>query len=207
MASSKKDFSIISKNILDFINNLTEEQFNNIVNGTADIKYVEKGLDNDKREIFNSIVNYLINENDDEKRINYVKENSNLATKAKLIEFCKYLKIDYKQKDTIDVIISNIIDYIKINKDVLIYKFSKSEKLELGIEEVAKKLENSMDVDEAKAIITGSKVVESKTNLLKLAKKLNVFVDREFSYENIMDNIIKSVVESKIRSYTIRKKL
>ncbi|MDU5650247.1 MAG: hypothetical protein E6038_03875, partial [Clostridium perfringens] len=109
MASSKKDFSIISKNILDFINNLTEEQFNNIVNGTADIKYVEKGLDNDKREIFNSIVNYLINENDDEKRINYVKENSNLATKAKLIEFCKYLKIDYKQKDTIDVIISNII--------------------------------------------------------------------------------------------------
>ncbi|EOT2968560.1 hypothetical protein G6Z26_15060 [Clostridium perfringens] len=207
MASSKKDFSIISKNILDFINNLTEEQFNNIVNGTADIKYVEKGLDNDKREIFNSIVNYLINENDDEKRINYVKENSNLATKAKLIEFCKYLKIDYKQKDTIDVIISNIIDYIKINKDVLIYKFSKSENLELGIEEVAKKLENSMDVDEAKAIITGSKVVESKTNLLKLAKKLNVFVDREFSYENIMDNIIKSVVESKIRSYTIRKKL
>ena len=207
MTSSKKDFSIISKNILDFINNLTEEQFNNIVNGTADIKYVEKGLDNDKREIFNSIVNYLINENDDEKRINYVKENSNLATKAKLIEFCKYLKIDYKQKDTIDVIISNIIDYIKINKDVLIYKFSKSENLELGIEEVAKKLENSMDVDEAKAIITGSKVVESKTNLLKLAKKLNVFVDREFSYENIMDNIIKSVVESKIRSYTIRKKL
>ncbi|MCG4543298.1 hypothetical protein, partial [Clostridium perfringens] len=100
-----------------------------------------------------------------------------------------------------------IIDYIKINKDVLIYKFSKSENLELGIEEVAKKLENSMDVDEAKAIITGSKVVESKTNLLKLAKKLNVFVDREFSYENIMDNIIKSVVESKIRSYTIRKKL
>ncbi|MBO3342094.1 hypothetical protein [Clostridium perfringens] len=207
MASSKKDFSIISKNILDFINNLTEEQFNNIVNGTADIKYVEKGLDNDKKEIFNSIVNYLINENDDEKRINYVKENSNLATKAKLIEFCKYLKIDYKQKDTIDVIISNIIDYIKINKDILIYKFSKSENLELGIEEVAKKLENSMDVDEAKAIITGSKVVESKTNLLKLAKKLNVFVDREFSYENIMDNIIKSVVESKIRSYTIRKKL
>lgn len=64
-----------------------------------------------------------------------------------------------------------------------------------------------MDVEEARNLIRNSKVLESKSNLLKLAKKLSVFIDREAQYEVILDNIIKSVVEAKIRSYTIRKKI
>ncbi|CUP24436.1 Uncharacterised protein [Clostridium baratii] len=207
MGSSKKDFGIVSKCILDFINNLTEEQFNNIVNGTADIKYVDKGIDSDKRIMFDTIINYLVNEVSEEKRVMFIKENKQLSTKAKLIEFCKYLKVECKQKDTIEMIISNINEYIEQNRESLTYRYSKQENIELGIEDIAKKIENSMDVEEAKNIISESKIVESKTNLLKLAKKLNVFLDRESSYEIIVDKIIKSVVESKIRSYTIRKKI
>ncbi|MGL4106927.1 hypothetical protein [Clostridium sp. LP20] len=40
-----------------------------------------------------------------------------------------------------------------------------------------------------------------------MKKYLFVFTDREAPYDTIMDNIIKSVVEAKIRSYTIRKKV
>ena len=207
MASSKKDFCIVSKLVLDLINGLTEEQFNNLLNGTADIKYTEKTIDSEKKGKYNEILYNLSLENDDSKKIEIIKQNSLLNTKSKLIEFCKNLKIKTKSKDTIDIIIENIISYINKDKENILYKYNRSESLELSIDELAKKLEDIMDVEEAKKLIHECKSVESKTNLIKLSKKLNVFIDREATYDIIMDDIIKSVVEAKIRSYSIRKKI
>lgn len=207
MASSKKDFCIVSKIVLDLINGLTEEQFNSLLNGTADVRYVEKGLDSETKEKYNEILYRLSVEDDDLKRIEFIKGNEYLKTKNKLVEFCKNFKIEIKSKDTIDSIIENIINYIDKNKENISYRYNRSESLELGIDEVAKKLEEIMDIDEAKKLILESKAVESKANLIKLSKKLNVFTDREANYDTIMDTIIKSVVEAKIRSYTIRKKI
>ena len=65
MASSKKDFCIVSKIVLDLINGLTEEQFNSLLNGTADVRYVEKGLDSETKEKYNEILYRLSVENDD----------------------------------------------------------------------------------------------------------------------------------------------
>lgn len=207
MANSKKDFNIVSKMFIDLINNLTEDQFNNLVNGTADIKYFEKALDNDKKDKYNSVLYKIATEESLEEKIKFITENEELSTKSKLTDFCKYFKIDFKVKDTIDTIINNIIDYTNKNKENIIYKYTRAEDLEIGIDEIAQSLENIMDVDEARELIHKSKVLESKSNLLKLSRKLNVFTDRETTYEVILDNIIKSVVEAKIRSYTIRKKI
>lgn len=207
MANSKKDFCIVSKMVLDLINGLTEEQFNNLLNGTADIRYIERGLDSEKKEKYNEILYKLSLEDDDLKRIEFIKENDYLKTKNKLVEFCKNFRIEIKAKDTIDTIIENIINYVNKNKESILYRYSKLESLELGIDEVAKKLEEIMDIEEAKKLILESKAVENKANLIKLSKKLNVFTDREATYDTIMETIIKSVVEAKIRSYTIRKKL
>lgn len=207
MSNSKKDFCIVSKLVIDLVNNLSEEQYNNLVNGTADIRYMEKGIDSEKKEIYNSIVYELATKDGLDKKINVIKTNAHLSTKSKLLEFCKYFKIEFKTKDTIDKIIQNIIQYVDENKDNIIYRVEKAEDIQESIDEIAKKLEEIMDVEEARDLIAKSKVVESKTNLLKLTKKLNVFTDRESSYETIVDNIIKSVVEAKIRSYVIRKKL
>lgn len=207
MSNSKKDFCIVSKLVIDLVNNLSEEQYNNLVNGTADIRYVEKGIDSEKKEIYNSIVYELSTKDGLDEKINVIKTNAHLSTKSKLLEFCKYFKIEFKTKDTIDKIIQNIIQYVDENKDNIIYRVEKAEDIQESIDEIAKKLEEIMDVEEARDLIAKSKVVESKTNLLKLTKKLSVFTDRESSYETIVDNIIKSVVEAKIRSYVIRKKL
>lgn len=207
MASSKKDFCIVSKLVVDLVNGLTEEQFNNLVSGTADIRYSEKGLDSEKKEKYNQILYKLALEENAKNRVMIIKQNDELVTKGKLIEFCKNFKIEFKTKDTIDMIVENIISYVSENKENIVYRYSRSENLELGIDELAKKLERIMDIEEARRLILESKVVENKANLIKLSKKLNVFTDREASYDTIMDNIIKSVVEAKIRSYTIRKKI
>lgn len=207
MSNSKKDFCIISKLVIDLVNNLSEEQYNNLVNGTADIRYTEKGIDSEKKVTYNNIIYELATKDSLDEKINVIKSNAHLSTKAKLIEFCKYFKIEYKTKETIDTIIQNIVQYVDENRDNIIYRFEKAEDIQESIDEIAKKLEEIMNVEEARTLISQSKAIENKTNLLKLAKKLNVFIDREATYEAIVDNIIKSVVEAKIRSYVIRKKL
>ncbi|MFL8674975.1 hypothetical protein [Clostridioides sp. GD02404] len=207
MSNSKKDFAIVTKLFMDLINNLSEEQYNSLIKGTADIRYFEKGIDNDKKEAYYNIIYHLATEDDLDKKINFIKENKYLSTKSKLLDFCKYYKIDFKVKDTNDTIVNNIIQYVDDNKENIIYRVEKAEDIQMNISDIANKLENIMDVEEARTLIAKSKVVENKTNILKLAKKLNVFIDRESSYEIIVEHIIKSVVEAKIRSYTIRKKI
>lgn len=207
MANSKKDFYLVSKLIADFVNNLTEDQFNNLVNGIADIKYYEKAIDNDKKERFESIIYKIAIENDSNNKIQIIKSSDILSTKSRLLEFCKYFKIDFKVKDTIETIINNVIEFAEKNKENIIYKYNRAESVETNIDEIAERLENIMDVKEAREFISNSKILESKSNLLKLSKKLNVFTDREATHEVIVANIIRSVVEAKIRSYTIRKKM
>lgn len=207
MSSSKKDFAIVSKLFMDLINNLSEEQYLNLIKGTADIRYVEKGIDTEKKEIYNNIIYHLATETNLDEKISKIKENEYLSTKSKLLEFCKYNKIDSKLKDTNDTIINNIIKYVDENKDSILYRVGKEENLQDSINKLADKIEETMDIEEAKNIIMSSKCVDSKVNLLKLAKKLNVFIERESTHDAIVDKIIKSVVEAKIRSYTIRKKM
>lgn len=202
--SSKKDFLVISKVINEFINSLTEEQFSNLINGTGDIRYIEKGLDNEKRELYNKLIYDIAKENNEFKK---EKINEILSTKSKIIEFCKYFKINYKAKETNDSLVENILIYIEKNRNIIIHRYEKVEDIESEINKLAKKLEDTMSIEEAKQLIYDAKCVENKGDLLKLSKKLNVFTNREATYEAILENIIKSVVESKIRSYKIRKKM
>lgn len=207
MASSKKDFYIVSKLFTDLINNLSEDQFSNLINGMADIRYFEKNLDSEKREIYDSMLRELALEDNEERKYSFIRNSDELSTKIKLIEFCKYARIEFKSKDTNDTIIQNIINFTSLNKESILYKFNRVDGIEVEIDKIVIKLEDTMDIEEARNLIYGSKVIENKSNLLKVAKKLNVFVDREATYDIIVDTIIKSVVEAKIRSYTIRKKL
>lgn len=207
MSNSKKDFSIVCKLILDFVNNLTEEQFSNLINGTADIKYNEKALSQDKREKYNDILYHISIEDDREKIFNYVKQCEVLSTKMKLNEFCKYFKIEIKSKDSIENIINKIIDYVDMDKENIKYKYNRERDSVKNIDTIATKLEECIDVEEAKEIIFTSNLINSKTDMIKLAKRLKVYNDKDASCENIAENIIKTVVEAKMRSYIIRKKI
>lgn len=206
MSSSKKEFCIISKILLDFISSLTEEQYNNLVKGEAEIKYIEKNIDTVKKQKYDKILYDLAVENLVEIKIQYIKSNEDLSNKSKLIDFCKYHKINYKTKETNDSIINNIIKFVDINKEDIVYRWQKKENIEESIENVAEELQKIMNIEEAKIYIKKSKIIDNKSNALKLAKQLNVFVNREHSYDDIVDSIVNSVVGAKIRSYSIRNK-
>ena len=75
MSSSKKEFCIISKILLDFISSLTEEQYNNLVKGEAEIKYIEKNIDTVKKQKYDKILYDLAVENLVEIKIQYIKSN------------------------------------------------------------------------------------------------------------------------------------
>lgn len=206
MASSRKDSYILNKLFVDFINGLTEEQFSNLINGTAELKYTDKGLDNVTKERFKDILYYTALAQDNAKS-DYIKSRPEINSKAKLVEFCKYINVEYKAKDTIDSIIQNILSYIEKNHDTILYKVVREDSIEKQLDEISKKIEEFMNLEEARNFILSKDILNSKTNLIKLAKRLNVFIDREGTYDNILDKILSSVVEAKIRSYTIRKKI
>lgn len=207
MSNAKKDFSIMCKLVLDFVNSLTEEQFNNLINGTADIKYNEKGLSQDKKERYNCILYNICMEDTREKAVDYIKKCDELSTKLKLNEFCKYFRIEIKVKDSIDTIINKIIEFVEKDKENIKYKYDKQINCEKNVDTIAQKLEECIDIEEAKEIIYSSDLMSSKIEMMKLAKRLKVFNDKDASCENIAENIIKTVVEAKIRSYIIRKKI
>lgn len=196
---------MISKLILNFINNLTNEQYSNLVNGNGELQYADKSLDNEVKKFYEEFVQSLIQIQIDEEKLIFI--NQNLPKKNDMINFCKYYQIPYKIRETQQQIAYNILEYIDSNKEDIIYQTEKKQNIEEKIERISIELKKIMDVDEAKNLLKNNEVIKNKSNLLKLAKKLNVFVDRNSSFETIVENIIKSVVEAKIRSYTIRKKM
>ena len=205
--SAKKDYCIVSKIIGDFIDGLTEEQFNNLLNGNADIKYVEKGIDSSIKEIYHLIMHRLISADSEEIIRDIIKNEDYLSNKQKIQDFCKFFKVEFRIKDSNEMLITNIIEFVKNNRGVLLYKYERQDSIDVKIEEIAKQLEEIMNVEEARELLKSKDILQNKTNLVKLAKKLRVFFDREAGVDTIIDTIVQSVVEAKIRSYTIRKKI
>ncbi len=207
MGSSKKDFYTVNKLLADFINGLTEEQFSKLVDGLAEVKYVEKALDSLTRSKYDEILLATAKIKDRKHRIEELSSLNDLNTKAKLIDLCKYINIDCKSKDRVDDIIAKIENYVNESSETIIDKNEKSTGLEERLDEIGNELEKFMNVDEARHFLVTNKDVASKTNLVKLARKLRVYIEKEASYDLIIETILKSVVEAKIRSYTIRKKM
>lgn len=206
-ANAKKDYEIISKLFLDFVSNLSSAEFDSLVNGTAVIKYVEKSLTPSTKSMYDQILSELLKVDSPEQYTSYIKEHKELDTKSKLFEFCKYFNIETKAKDTMEMLITRVIDHIDKNKESLLYSLDRKSDIMYSINSIANKLEEFMDVQQALDFLKSNEILSSKSNLNKLAKKLNVFMEKDNSYENMLNSIIDSVVGAKIRSFAIRKKI
>ncbi|MFZ5986808.1 MAG: hypothetical protein ACOYWZ_06765 [Bacillota bacterium] len=207
MAGTKRDYEIVSKIFMDFIGSLSNAEYDNLLNGSATIKYVEKGLPLAIKSVYDEIMTELLKLKTPEQYTNYIRANKELDTKSNLFDFCKYFSIETKAKDTLDMLISRIINHIEKNHDSLLYVLEKKSDIQYSIDTIASKLEDFMDIQQAVDFLKSSDVLSSKSNLLKLAKKLNVFIEKDTSHENILNSIIDSVVGAKIRSFAIRRKI
>ncbi|MGO4547191.1 hypothetical protein AB4Z29_20630 [Paenibacillus sp. 2TAB23] len=206
MSDSKKDFETVQKMFIDFISNLTNIEYEKLLRGEGTIKFFEKEISPSRKSELTGLLNNLLGLNAENIQA-HIKSNPELKTKAQLMEFCDLFNIDVKSKDKSDSIIYKIIDFIESNRDSLQNTLNKRNDIDSLIESVAIELEKIMDMNIARELILSSAFSSNKTNLLKLARRLDVHLDKDVSLDNAKELIVDSVVGSKIRSLSIRKKI
>ncbi len=203
--SSKKDFYIVNKLICEFINNLSDSDYESLVNGTATVKIKRKEIPDTTKEVYAVILKKLATV-DKDKLLYEIEQIDELKNKAGKINFCEYVNVTLLKKDTNDEIKYKIAEYIINNKEDILYKLEKKSFMTNSLEKIAATLENYMDEKEAKDFLMHSELLTNKTNLFKLANLLDVYVLKEKTNEEIIDLIVSAVVGARIRSYKIRNK-
>lgn len=206
MSDSKKDFEVLHKIFLDFIVNLTNSEYDKLLRGDGVIRFAEKEISPTRKSELNNIIEKLLNLSNEQVK-EFLRSAPELKTKAQLLEFCYLLNIDVKSKEKTETILDRIVGYIELNRDSLMHTLNKKSDIDAYIETVASELEKIMDIKVAKELILDSSIFSSKTNLMKLARKLDVHIDKDVNSSKAIELIVDSVVGSKIRSLSIRKKL
>ncbi|MGE8080050.1 hypothetical protein [Peribacillus loiseleuriae] len=203
--SSKNDFEAMISIINGLIKNLTKTEYENILNGSATFKYVERSLNSTEKNYFDLILSKLVKIYDEQSNpLDYIK--GELETKNQQINFCNYLNVDIKTKDSKEEIYNKILLYVEENIDLIKGRIYKSNSIEKQIEEIRINLEACNDIQKAVKYLSNCKILEYKNNLLHLAKILDVNVRKEHHTEDILNRIVESVVGSKLRSMAIRGK-
>ncbi len=207
MSNSKRDSEILIRLFNSFVGNLTVGQYEKLINGHAEIKLVEKES-NSNDDDNNNYLNFLEKLNSIniyEEKAFFLKKHFN--QKIELIQLAKFLGVQTKTRDTIDDLIKKIIVISDDLKDEIKYKVSRKNYQEETLSNLYEKFEHSMDVEDAKIMLKGSSIYQNKSELLKFARRFSVYPDKSSSIDHIVDLLVKSVVEAKLRSLKIRQKL
>jgi hypothetical protein len=185
---------------------LSDDEIENLILGKATLKYNVKNISNETREMYDSLLAKLVNCNEIEEVKIIIRDDKSLIKKIDFLDFCDYINIEIKSKDSIENLIDKIYEYIKNKKEyVLSYIDNKKDK-ELILQEISYKLEEFNDIEEANMYLLNSSNLLTKSDLLKLAKSLNVYIEKENTHEAISRKIVDSVVGAKLRSFTLRGK-
>ena len=192
MNKSKEDTIKILDIFNNFVRQLSSTDYQKLINGELSICCVDNRNNNLSEEdikIYDSIINELIKINENDEIIKYLETNKYLSEIQDLIKFCENYKIKLKKDDEKDIIIEKIVKFISEEKE---------------INKIVDIMKETKDKEYARNIIINSNILNNKINLLKLSKKLDVFIDKSKSKNDIIDRILKSVIDSKIRSSIIR---
>lgn len=205
MSNSKKEIELLYKLFSNFLSNLTNEQYLQLVNGESELKLVSKKIDTNTIQVYKMLLQDIISVEDIEER--KLLLSSHLNKKSDLINLSDFLNIPTKSKDTIKVMLDNIIEYTIENGDYIKNNVKEDQKYEKELSDLINQIEATMDTNEAKDLLKNSSIAYRKADLMNFAKKLSVFPDKRSSADDIINEIVQAVVEAKIRSYKIRKKL
>ncbi|MEY8844137.1 hypothetical protein AB9M91_03450 [Bacillus safensis] len=205
MSNSKKDSEILFKLFHNFVQNMTNSQYESLINGFSEIKVVEKNININDEYVYLNILSEVNSESTIEGKQTLIKNK--FSQKNDLIQLAKFIDIQVKSRDTIDELINKIIPKAEELKGEIDYKLTRENTKEENLSHLSLAFENSMDAKEARDLIVNSPLYSNKNELLKFARTFDVYPDRGASIDSIVDALIKSVVEAKLRSYKIRQKL
>lgn len=206
MSRSKNDLQSVLKILMNFVDGLSNSEVESLLNGTGAIKYVEKDISSSDKEIFNEIIYKLAKTNSQQEMFHQLLTDSRLDSKQRMQEFCRFLNLPYKTKDVLDALRLRIVDAITKDRQRFIVNFDKQADTNYLLQNISYRLEEIADVDEAVSFLAENELLKTKSNLILLAKLLDVYITKDQSSEEIIKRIIDSVVVAKLRSKAIREK-
>jgi N-glycosylase/DNA lyase len=180
---TKKESKILFQLIFEFIDRLSDKQYENLVSGNALIEYKLKQNGESYQQLKESLIQC--------KTINEIESILGRMLKKEIVSFCKYYKIDVKQKDTKKEMYDKIADHLKIQ--------TQGDQLN----EVKIKFQQMKSMEEAKQYLTSHQLLKTKKDIIRLAKLLDVYVNQKDRKDIILNRIIESVIGSQVRADVI----
>lgn len=98
------------------------------------------------------------------------------------------------------------MEYIQDKKRYFLQMTHEKKDKDVALQNISYKLEEFTDLDEANKFLTSCNELSQKSDLLKLAKLLNVYIEKDGNNDEIVKKIVDAVVGSKLRSLTLRGK-
>ncbi|MCJ0929782.1 hypothetical protein MST22_01230 [Virgibacillus halodenitrificans] len=190
---SKRDTEKVLRIALNFLEGLTVEQFQELIEGNAEIHYKAK-----KKRYLKEIQKI----EREAKHTTDVEKILEGYTKKKLLLFCEELNLPTKTRETKKVIYQKIAAHFGITDS------AEHECKKISEAEQWKPMEDALSccntVEEANEFLLNQDALRLKKDIVAFAKHLGVYVNQRYTKQELLERIVNSVVGSGIRGKAIR---
>lgn len=189
---TKRNVETILQFMLDTMEPLSEDQIKKLLDGSATLQYTELLLKSLPYEEINEEIHKA-------QDINEIEQLFKTHTKKSLVSLCRYFQIVTKSTDTKAILIDKIASHFGKTTTEIQEESNEFRDIQLQLE----KIETMKD---GKTLINNHGTLQTKVNLIKLAKSLNVYVDPKNKKKEIQSRIVESIVGARLRGKGIRER-
>lgn len=185
---SKKETEKMLRITMEFLEGLTNKQFQDLVDKKAVIRFEAK---TDYTNEYDRIMGKI------KQGLNVEKILKNY-TKKELALFCANHNVNIKSNDTKKVIYQKVASHLKIGN-------SPANKIEKSNwKQIENTLQNCNTLDEAKSFLASQGILRLKKDVTAFAKAQGVYVNQKYTKQELLERIADSVVGARIRGEIIR---
>ncbi|MFB4168303.1 hypothetical protein [Virgibacillus sp. JSM 102003] len=185
---SKKETEKMLQITMEFLEGLTNKQFQDLVDKKAFIRFEAKAY---CAAEYDQIMDRIKQDSDVEKLLkNY--------TKKELALFCGYHKVNIRSNDTKKEIYKKVASHLNINH------WPAKKTAESNWKQIENALNNCGTLEEARNFLANQSLLRLKKDITAFAKAQGVYVNQKYTKQELLDRIADSVVGARIRGEIIR---
>jgi hypothetical protein len=190
----KQEAIIVLNRLMKFIESLPSNQYDTFINGGGKIQFIEAKPKSHFQ--FEKLRDKIQREAEKEEDVESLLKK---YSKNDLISFCEYINITTGNRDSKEILYKKISCFFSM-KQRKVHEIH-------PLERVASILREFENVEEAREYLRGEETAKRKTDLVKLAKCLEVHVTQKQTKQEIVNQIVESVVGSRGREKPIKERV
>ncbi|MFC7784086.1 hypothetical protein ACFQWC_06245 [Rossellomorea sp. GCM10028870] len=191
---SKQETIIVLNRLMKFIESLPSNQYDTFINGGGKIQFIEAKPKSHLQ--FEKLRDKIQREAEKEE---YVESLLKKYSKKDLVSFCEYINITTGKRDTKEILYKKISCFFSM-MERRVHEID-------PLERIASILREFENVKEVREYLLREETVKKKTDLMSLAKCLEVHVTQKQTKQEIFDRIVESVEGSRMKGKAIREKV